>query len=143
MKTIVQHQPGSIWAAIRSMLMVFLLTPVSIPLIVLLPMIGQLELVLLLFVPGFLGGRKARSVPRAMIAAIIVGAAYGAFTFVLVLGLLEIMTGLPLVGSKVEAGMNLLGGQEGSSLLVAAIVTSPFVLSLLVGAFIGAITTRR
>ena len=143
MKTKAQHRPGSIYAAIRAMLMVFILTPLSIPLLLLLSFIGQLELMLLLFVPGFLGGQKARSVKKAMLAALIVGAAYGTFTFVLVLALLELMTGLPLVGSKVGAGVDLLGGREGSSILVAVIVTSPFVLSLFLGAFIGAKTTTR
>ena len=142
----VQQQPkrsqGSIWSAIRSMSMVFVLTPVSIPLIGLLPFIGRLELLVMLLVPGFLGGRRAGSVKKAMAAASIVGAVYGLLLFLLVLAVLHFLVGLPLVGSHVEAGLNAIGGLVISSTFVALIATFPFVLSLMIGGFVGAITKR-
>ena len=143
----VQPQPksskGSIWAGIRSMSAIFLLTPVSIPLIALLPLLGRIELLTMLTVPGFMGGRRAGSVKKAMAAAVLVGTVYGLVLFVLMLALFKLVTDLPLVGIHLERGLNFIGGLGFSSGLVAAIATAPFVFLLLISALIGALTTRR
>ena len=54
-----QHQgnnsQGSLWAGIRSMSMILFLNPFSMPIILMLPLIGRLEIVSIMVLPGFLG----------------------------------------------------------------------------------------
>ena len=142
-----QHQgntsQGSMLSAMRAMLTIFLLTPLSIPVIALLPLFGRLEILTMILLPGFLGGRRARSFKKATVAAMLVGSVYGFFVFLLLLAVLEFVTGLPLVGNHVGSGLDIVGGLGVTSGFVAALATAPFVLLLLVSAFLGALTTRR
>ena len=142
-----QHQgnasQGSLWAGIRTMSIIFLLTPLSIPLIFMLPLFGRLEILSVILLPGFFGGRRAGSFRNAIAAAILVSTVYALTVFLIFLAVLEFVTGLPIVGSHVEGGLDIVGGLGVTSGVIAALATAPFVLSLLVSSFLGALTTRR
>ena len=142
--SMVQHQgntsQGSLWAGIRAMSIIFLLTPVSIPFIFLLPIFGRLELLSLILLPGFFGGRRAGSFKNAVAATVLVGTFYGLVVFFILRAVLQFGTGLPLVGSHVEGGLEFVGGLGVTSGVIAGLATLPFVLLLLVSSFLGALT---
>ena len=131
---------GSILSAIREMLAVFLLTPLTWPIFALLPVFGRLELFMAIALPGFLGGRRAGSVKKAMAAAVVVGTLYGLVCFFVALAVLDLVLGLPHLGGHLERGLNAVGGPGVTSGLVAGLTTAPFVLLLLASSFVGALT---
>lgn len=133
---------GSMIDAIRSMLSIFLVTPISLPLLPFLPLIGKLEIFSLLILPGFLGGRRAGGVRKAMAAAVIVGSAYGAVVFSMALVALKLMTGLPLIGGYVEVSIGFFGGTTVAASIITTLAGGPFVLALVIGGFIGGLTAR-
>ena len=145
--TVQDHQrrrrgQGSMGSAIKSMAMIFLITPLSLPLLLLIPLLGRLELTLMALAPGFLGGMKAGSIGAAMAAAIIVGAVYAVFHYFLVLALLHFLVGVPFVGGPVESALQFIGGFGISSSLVAALITFPFILALVISALLGAASDK-
>ena len=134
---------GSILSAIRTMAAIFLFTPLTLPMIFLLPVIGRLELFMAIALPGFLGGRRAGGVRKAMSAAVLVGSLYGLVCFYVALGILELVTGLPHLGGHVEKGLNAVGGPGVTSGLVAGLTTAPFLILLLASSFVGALTRPK
>ena len=133
---------GSLWSAMRSMTAIFLLTPLSVPLIVALPLLGKIELLTMVLLPGFIGGRQAGSIKKALLAATLVGAVYGSTVFLMVLAVLELAVRLPAVGGYLESGLSVIGGIGITSGVIAAIATLPFVCALLISAFAGALSSR-
>ena len=133
---------GSMRAAMRSMLMIFLLTPVAIPLLLLLPLIGRLEVLLMAMAPGFLGGMKAGSLRGAIASALLVGTAYFSVHYLLSLSLFRFLAGLPEVGRYVEALVEFSGGFWTATALVTVTMTLPFLVALFVSAFLGAVAGR-
>ena len=129
-------------AAMRSMSMVFLVTPLAIPMLLLLPLIGRLELLLMTLAPGFLGGMKAGGVKRAMAAAVMVGVMYGAVHYLMVLALLHSMAGLMGLGSYVQALVDFFGGLGTATALVTVAITAPFILALIFSALAGALAAK-
>lgn len=142
-----QHQgntsQGSLWSGIRVMSIIFLLTPVSMLFMFMLPIFGRIELFSLILLPGFLGGRRAGSFKKAVTATVLVGTVYGLCIFLILLAVLQFGTSLPLVGSHVEGGLNIVGGAGVTSGVVAAFATAPFLLLLLISSFLGAWTRKR
>lgn len=128
---------GNFLAAMLYMSTVFVMTPIAIPLIGWMPLIGQVEMLLMLFVPGFLGGWKAGSVKKAIAAALIVGVVYGLFLFMFILALLKFVVGLPFVGPALESALDTVHGLGVSATFMAIFVTYPLVITLIVGALIG------
>ena len=59
---------------------------------------------------GFLGGRRAGGVGKALTSALIVGTSHGFVVYLMVLVGLELMLGLPHAGGYVDAGIGFLGG---------------------------------
>ena len=139
-----QHQgnnsQGSLWAGIRSMSMILFLNPFSMPIILMLPLIGRLEIVSIMVLPGFLGGRRAGSFKNAVAATVLVGTVYGLGVFLILRSVLEFFIGLPILGSHLEGGLDIVGGGGVTSGVIAGVATAPFVLLLLASAMVGALT---
>lgn len=139
-----QHQgnssQGSLWGGIRSMSIIFLLTPFSIPFILMLPLLGRLEILSIILLPGFFGGRRAGSFKNAVAATVMVGTIYGLVVFLMLRALLEFFIGLPIVGRHLEGGLDIVGGGGVTSGVIAGVATAPFVLLLLASAMVGALT---
>ena len=133
---------GSMLAALRSMLSIFIITPFSVPLLVLLPLFGRLELVSVVLLAGFFGGRRAGGFGKALAAAVLAGAAHGFVIYLMTLVGLQLMMGLPHVGGYVDAGIGFFGGLTVASSLVTVVVALPAFLILLFSAVIGAMTVR-
>ena len=134
--------PGSLPAALRSMLSIFMVTPLTVPLLFLLPLLGRLELLSMVLLAGFLGGRRAGGVGKALTAAVLVGTSHGFVVYLMVLVGLELMLGLPHAGGYVDADIGFLGGITVASSIGAVIVALPVFLMLLVSSAMGALTAR-
>ena len=91
---------------------------------------------------GFLGGRRAGGVGKALTSALIVGTSHGFVVYLMVLVGLELMLGLPHAGGYVDAGIGFLGGIHVASSIGAVIVALPVFLILLVSSAMGALTAR-
>ena len=139
-----QHQgntsQGSLWAGIRSMSMILFLNPFSIPIILMLPLIGRLEIVSIMVLPGFVGGLRAGSFKNAVAAMVLVGTVFGLGVFLILRAVLEFFIGLPIVGSHVEGGLDIVGGRGVAGALIAGLATAPFLLLLFASAIAGALT---
>lgn len=133
---------GSLPAALRPMLSIFMVTPLTVPLLFLLPLIGRLELLMMILLAGFLGGRRAGGIGRALSAAAIVGTAHGFVVYFMVLVGLQLLLGLPHAGGYVDAGIGFFGGITMASSMGAVIVALPVFLILLVSSVMGALTAR-
>lgn len=133
---------GSLLSVMRCMSMIFLLTPVAIPMLLVLPLFGIVELLLTALAPGFLGGMKAGSLGKAMTAAIMVGTGYVAFHYFLVLAFSHFLARLPWAGGYVQSLVEFLGGFGTATAIVTMAITFPSVLALLVSAFAGALAGR-
>ena len=134
---------GSIWSAMRSMAAIFILTPLSLPLIFVLPLMGKIEVLTMVLSAGFIGGSRAGSIKAALLAASLVGGAYGAVVFMMVQAVLQLAARLPAVGVHLETGLNAIGGIGIATGLIAGTATFPFVLLLLISGSVGALTSRR
>ena len=133
---------GSLPAALRNMLSIFMVTPLTVPLLFLLPLLGRLELLSMVLLAGFLGGRRAGGVGKALTSALIVGTSHGFVVYLMVLVGLELMLGLPHAGGYVDADIGFLGGIHVASSIGAVIVALPVFLMLLVSSAMGALTAR-
>ena len=137
-----QKRGGNMLAALRAMGMIFLLTPVALPMLILLPLLGRLEFGLMTLAPGFLGGIKAGGLKRAIFAAIMVGACYGLIHYLLIFALFHSLAGLIGVGSYVQALVDFFGGYAIATALVTLAITSPFIIALLASSLAGALAAR-
>ena len=139
------QRDGSLGAAVGWMFLMGILCAILIGLIGWIPLIGWVAAFVLLFVPGFVGGRKADTLKNAMLAVLILCAVYIAVIFIVVYSLLELLKSLPIVGMLVDSMLGLVGG-EGLVSLAALAVLWVFLtngLPLLIGALLGSITKPK
>lgn len=133
---------GSMLAALRPMLSIFMFTPMTVPLLFLLPLIGRLELLSMVLLAGVLGGRRAGGIGKALSAAALVGTAHGFVVYLMVLVGLQLMLGLPHAGGYVDASIGFFGGIHVASSIGAVIVALPVFLILLGSSVMGALTAK-
>ena len=136
---------GSLGAALGWMFLIDVLCAILTVLIGWIPLIGWVAALVLLFVPGFVGGRKADTLKNAMLAVLILGALYAAFTFIVIYSLLEHLKGLPIIGILVDSILGLVGGEGIIALVALALlwVVLTDVLPLLIGALLGSLTKSK
>ena len=139
------RRDGSLGAAVGWMFLMGILCAILTGLIGWIPLIGWVAAFVLLFVPGFVGGRKADTLKNAMLAVLILCAVYIAAIFIVVYSLLELLKSLPIVGMLVDSMLGLVGG-EGLISLAALAVLWVFLtngLPLLIGALLGSLTKSK
>ena len=136
---------GSLGAALGWLFLIDVLCAILTVLIGWIPFIGWVAAFVLLFVPGFVGGRKADTLKNAMLAVLILGGVYLAVTFIVIYSLLELLQSLPIVGILVDSILGLVGGEGLVALAALALlwVILTDVLPLLVGALLGSLTKPK
>ena len=137
----VKRTRGSMLAATRPMLSIFMVTPLTFPILLLLPLIGRLEIISTVLLAGFLGGLRAGGFGKALAAAILVSSAHGLVVYLMFLVGLQLMVDLPHAGGYFDAGIGFVGITVASS-IGAVLVALPVFLVLLVSAVIGAATAK-
>ena len=129
-------------AALRPMLSIFTITPLTVPILFLLPLLGRLELASMVLFAGFLGGHRAGGLGKALIAAIFVGVAHGFVVYLMFLVGLQLMLGLPHAGGYADAVIGFVGGITVASSIGAVVVALPVFLILVVSSVVGALMAK-
>lgn len=138
----INRSRGSMLAAMRPMISIFMVTPLTIPLVLLLPIIGRLEIISTVLLAGFLGGRRAGGFGKALAAAILVSSAHGVVVYLMVLVGLQLMVDLPHAGGYFDSGIGFVGGIKVASSIGAILVAVPVFLVLVASSAMGALTAK-
>ena len=133
---------GSMTAAMRSMMSILLITPLTVPIFFIVPIIGRLEIISTVLLAGFLGGHRAGGLGKALISAVLVGSAHGFVVYVMFLVGLQLILGLPHAGGYADTGIGFVGGITVVSSIGAVVVALPVFLILVVSSVMGALTAK-
>ena len=132
-------QQGSVGAAVGWIFGMEILFGFIGAVLSIIPILGFIIAFFLMFLPGFIGGRKAGSVQQAMIAAGILTGIYAVINLIIIFAVIETLKAAPLVGSIVETLLDFVGGSVILLVLGATIVGA---IPRFVGALIGSATKK-
>ena len=137
-----KRSPGSMTAAMRSMMSIFLITPLTVPILFIVPIMGRLEIISTVLLAGVLGGHRAGGIAKALFAAVFVGSAHGFVVYVMFLVGFQLILGLPHAGGYAGIGIGFVGGITVASSIGAVVVALPVFLILVVSSVMGALTAK-